>query len=172
MRIKLRIYQFEQWVETKFQNVRSRRFHALRAKLDTPHGLRDPSQARSRIDAATGAIYSFPFMLWTARSQIWKEQAFQVEVGALILGSALGWLRGFGQLQWLLLGVLGGLALIAEANNTACEITLRRIQSKFFGQETLLDIDIGDLFEFAALPVAMCAYPWGILWVIFMIDPI
>lgn len=170
MSLRRWIVYLEQRLNARIELLHRRRFEALCAKLDAAEGPIEPAKGRSRIDAVRGSLHSFPYMLWTVRRQVWLERAFQFEVGAMAAGGVLGWMRGFSSVQWLLLAVVGGAAILAEANNTATEIKLRRMQQKFFG-ETKLDIDIGDMFEFAALPVAMCAYPWGIMWVIFMISP-
>ena len=82
----------------------------------------------------------------------------------------LGLVRGFDYTQWTVTLVLGLYVFLAEANNTASEMKLKYVQFKHLGGLTF-DPDIGDIFEFAALPVAMVAWPWGVLWVLFMIHP-
>lgn len=164
------VWRLEGEIDATMEDVHLKRFEALRGSLIAAGGPIDPAKNRSRLDAIKGTIHSFPYMLWTVRRQLWREKAFQYELGAFGAGMTLGLLRGFGSTQWIWLGAFSVAAVLAEANNTAAEMKLRSIQQKLLGGTTL-DVDIGDMFEFAALPVAMCAWPWGIMWVKFMISP-
>lgn len=169
MTFKTWLLQVEAKLDARAERIHLLRFEKLKARL-AARGSNDPAKHRSRLDAVAGSLHSFPYMLWTVRRQLWKETAFRIELAALVLGSAIGWWRGFGPMQWAVLVIFGIGALLAEANNTATEMKCRSFQARYFGG-TQLDIDIGDIFEFAALPVAFCAWPWGLMWVAFMFFP-
>ena len=59
-----RIRRLDDFLDAKIQAFRGRWFDAKKAKLVAIDGEIDPSAGRTRMDAFTGSIHSFPYMLW------------------------------------------------------------------------------------------------------------
>ncbi len=147
--------RIDAWVE----GLRAAQYERKESTALQPDGSHDFKKGRTRAHAIGDSITTSLYVLWLVRRQLWKEEAFWCELGAISVGVIIGRLWGLGPGQLALLVYLGLSILWEEAVNTANEVKIAGLAPTRM---------ISDSLEFGAASVAGPAWMWGLSWVVFM----